>query len=176
MMSHHYDGIDGTNANTSRDDGAIIDGKEATFGQFLDEAERIRSLSSVAETLATLSQTKSIDSVRDYQQLALRTLASDVKADHFKVCMNALSGMMSETGEVAEIIKKHFFHHHPMDDASRIHLKKEMGDQMWYWAVMCYAFDFDPAEILAINITKLIARYPEGFSTERSLNRAPGDI
>jgi NTP pyrophosphatase (non-canonical NTP hydrolase) len=155
-MSHHYDGIDGTNANTDLD--------------------RLQALTSTAATLAKLAETKSIDSVRDYQQLALRTLAADVKADHFKVCMNALSGMMSETGEVAEIIKKHFFHHHPMDDASRMHLKKEMGDQMWYWVVMCYAFDFDPAEILAINITKLIARYPEGFSTERSLNRAPGDI
>lgn len=138
--------------------------------------ERMRALRSTAETLANLAETKSIDSIRDYQQLALRTLASDVAADHFKVCMNALSGMMSEAGEVAEILKKHFFHGHPMDDATIMHLKKEMGDQMWYWAVMCFAFNFDPAEILAINITKLIARYPDGFSTERSLNRAPGDI
>jgi hypothetical protein len=140
------------------------------------ELRRLQTLTSTAATLAAIAQTHAIDSVRDYQQLALRTLAADVKADHFKVCMNALSGTMSEAGEVAEILKKHFFHGHQMDDASRIHLKKEMGDQMWYWAVMCFAFDFDPAEILAINITKLIARYPEGFSTERSLNRAPGDI
>lgn len=117
-----------------------------------------------------------LDSIREYGQLALRTLASDVAADHFRVCMNTVTGMMSEAGEVAEILKKHFFHGHPMDEAALTHLKKEMGDQMWYWAVMCYAFNFDPAEVLQMNIDKLRKRYPEGFSTERSLNRAPGDI
>lgn len=141
-----------------------------------EQIERLRSLGDTSRTLAMLAKTKSVDSISEYQKLALRTLAPDVAADHFKVCMNALSGLMSESGEVAEILKKHFFHGHPMNDASRVHLKKELGDLMWYWALMCYAFDFDPAEILAINITKLIARYPEGFSTERSLNRAPGDI
>lgn len=84
--------------------------------------------------------------------------------------------MASEMGEVAEILKKHFFHGHPMDEATRVHLQKELGDMQWYWAVMNHAFSMDPAETLQININKLIARYPEGFSTERSLNRAPGDI
>lgn len=55
-------------------------------------------------------------------------------------------------------------------------LKKELGDVMWYMAMICYSFGFNLDEILQMNIDKLKARYPEGFDTERANHRAEGDI
>lgn len=125
-----------------------------------------------------------LDSIRMYGRLANRTLADNVRDgsihagwDGPEMCaLNAASGIASESGEINEIIKKWLFHGHPMDDETRVHLKKELGDMQWYIALMCYAMDFDDAEILGLNIAKLRARYPDGFTTEKSLNRAPGDI
>lgn len=90
--------------------------------------------------------------------------------------LNAASGLASEAGEINELIKKRFFHNHPWTPETQAHLKKELGDNIWYWALMCWAHGIDPAEVLAMNIAKLKARYPDGFSTERSINRKPGDL
>lgn len=119
---------------------------------------------------------RGIDSFREYGRLALRTLASDVAADPMKVTLNAATGIASEAGEVNEIVKKRFFHHHPDDAEARVHMAKELGDLLWYWNLMCHAYGLDPASVAETNIEKLKKRYPEGFSTERSINRAPGDI
>lgn len=125
-----------------------------------------------------------IEDINLYAGLANRTLADNVRDGtvvqtwpaHAAMALNASSGLASESGEVNEIVKKWLFHGHPMDAATEIHLKKELGDSMWYWALTCYAFNFDPAEILAMNIEKLRARYPDGFETARSINRAKDDI
>lgn len=117
-----------------------------------------------------------IDSINEYCRLANVTLADRVRSDEFLTQMNALTGLASETGEINEIFKKIHFHGHPLDEETRIHIKKEAGDLIWYWALLCYVMGFDPADVLGTNIEKLKKRYPEGFSTERSMNRAPGDI
>lgn len=125
-----------------------------------------------------------IESIKEYQHLAMRTLAEDVEknAPHIfadpRAAMhwNAASGIASEAGEINEIYKKVYFHGHPLDEATMVHLKKETGDLLWYAMLNCFANGWDPREILAMNIQKLKARYPEGFSTERSMNRASGDI
>lgn len=125
-----------------------------------------------------------IDSITEYQELAMRTLAENVKNNDvgifsdYRAAMhwNAASGIASEAGEINEIYKKVYFHGHPLNDETLLHLKKETGDLMWYVMLNCFANGWDPAEVLQVNIEKLKARYPEGFSTERSMNRAPGDI
>lgn len=117
-----------------------------------------------------------LDSVRMYGDLAIRTLATPVAADLTLATLNAATGVASEAGEINEIVKKRFFHNHPHTEETRLHMKKELGDLAWYWALMCRCYDLDPADVLQTNIDKLKARYPEGFSTERSINRAPGDI
>lgn len=117
-----------------------------------------------------------IDSITEYAELANRTLAPAVRIHWKDIVLNASTGLASETGEVNEIIKKHFFHGHPLDQDMRDHMKKELGDVIWYWALMCFAFGFDPANVLGTNIAKLKARYPEGFETTRSITRAEGDI
>ena len=58
------------------------------------------------------------------------------------------------------MIKKWIFHEKDFDEE---HAKKEIGDVMWYIAMMCHAFRWDLDEIMKMNIDKLKARYPEGF-------------
>lgn len=104
-----------------------------------------------------------------YQELAARTLGGD--RTHEQQLANAALGLAGEAGEVADMLKKHLFHSHPLDDDA---LVKELGDCLWYVAAMATVLGLEMEEIGARNIEKLRRRYPEGFSIERSLNRAEG--
>ena len=86
-------------------------------------------------------------------------------------------GLCSETGEFMEIVKKIFFQGKPLDEATKTHMIKELGDVIWYWANACRALDVDPNDVVSINVEKLQSRYPGGkFSVHYSENRQAGDI
>ena len=103
----------------------------------------------------------------DYQKLALRTASNH--GDFDKTLMYTALGLNGEAGEVAELIKKAFFHGHELD---RDKLEKELGDVLWYLAVMANTLDINLEDIARHNIEKLAKRYPQGFSEERSRNRS----
>lgn len=107
------------------------------------------------------------EDVNTYQKLAFRT-ATD-KADINNVCF----GLAGEVGEVCDAVKKYKYHGHEEDSE---HLKKELGDVCWYIALGCTLLHIDMSQILYENIKKLEERYPNGFSTEKSINRADGDV
>ena len=86
---------------------------------------------------------------------------------------NACLGLSGEVGELNDMIKKWVFHEKPLDEE---HAKKEMGDVMWYVAMMCYSFGWDLDEIMQMNVDKLKARYPKGFDVELANNRKEGDV
>lgn len=86
---------------------------------------------------------------------------------------NASLGLSGEAGELNDILKKWVFHGHEIDCVA---VKKELGDIMWYVAMMCTSFGFEMEEIMQLNIDKLKARYPEGFSEYNSQHRKAGDI
>ena len=86
-------------------------------------------------------------------------------------------GLSSETGEFNEIIKKCMFQGKPLDDETVFHLKRELGDIMWYWISCCRALGLDPNEVVEENVNKLKARYPGGeFDVHYSENRKQGDL
>ena len=86
-------------------------------------------------------------------------------------------GIASEGGEFSEIVKKVTFQGKPMDDDTKFHMKRELGDIMWYWINSCRALDLDPNEVIAENVEKLKARYPGGsFDVHYSENRKEGDL
>lgn len=87
--------------------------------------------------------------------------------------LNASLGLSGEVGEFNDMIKKWIFHNKPLDE---VHLQKELGDICWYIALMAESFGWDLEEIMEKNIDKLMARYPEGFDTERANNRKEGDV
>lgn len=86
---------------------------------------------------------------------------------------NACLGLSGEVGELNDMIKKWIFHEKPFDE---VHAKKELGDVLWYVAMMCHSFGWDLDEIMQMNVDKLKARYPQGFSVELANNRKDGDI
>jgi NTP pyrophosphatase (non-canonical NTP hydrolase) len=86
-------------------------------------------------------------------------------------------GIASEGGEFNEIIKKCIFQGKPLDDETVFHLKRELGDIMWYWISCCRALGLDPNGVVEENVNKLKARYPGGeFDVHYSENRKQGDL
>lgn len=105
-----------------------------------------------------------------YQLLASRTINNNlqqVQLEH-----HALHGMVSEIGEIHSIYQK-IYQGHDINDE---HLKKEVGDLLWFIAEYCTANGWTLEEVMQMNIDKLKARYPKGFEAENSLHRKEGDI
>ena len=90
--------------------------------------------------------------------------------------LTASIGLSGEVGEFNDIVKKCFFQGKEMDEDKIMHLRKELGDIMWYVAQACLALNTNIEEIIDINTAKLSDRYPGGFDTFRSENRKEGDI
>ena len=104
--------------------------------------------------------------VNEYQQQALRTLNPDLSWKD--VLINGVMGLCGESGEAIDIVKKWLAQGHDLDKEK---LAKELGDIAWYLAETAWALDIPLEDILQANLDKLAARYPEGFSQERSINR-----
>ena len=104
--------------------------------------------------------------VNAYQQLAMTTLNPNL--DNKDILINGEMCLCGEPGEAIDIVKKHLAQGHELD---RERLIKELGDVAWYLAETAWALDVPLEDVLAGNIEKLRARYPEGFAAERSINR-----
>ena len=91
--------------------------------------------------------------------------------------LTAAIGLGSEGGEFQEIVQKIFFQGKPLDEDTIFHMKRELGDIMWYWINACRALGLDPNDVIAENVKKLEARYPGGsFDIHYSENRKDGDL
>jgi len=91
--------------------------------------------------------------------------------------LTAAIGLAAEGGEFAEIPKKIFFQGKPFNEDARFHMKRELGDIMWYWVNACRALDLDPNDVIQENVNKLESRYPGGhFDAHYSENRKTGDL
>lgn len=110
--------------------------------------------------------------ISDYQKQAARTLIDapgfDPTNQEIMTVWNAL-GLAGEAGEVAEHVKKGIFHQHGIDPSI---LRKELGDVLWYVAALCTTQGLSMEEVMEENIEKLKRRYPNGYSSEDSINRS----
>ena len=104
----------------------------------------------------------------DYQRAALRTANTSAERARSDRLANWALGLTGEAGEIAEKMKKHLYHDHPLDHDA---LVKELGDVLWYLAVLSHEVGVELDEVAVTNITKLRLRYPDGFSPEHSLRR-----
>lgn len=101
-----------------------------------------------------------------YQEDAARTISLVQSAENRLV--NFCFGLTGESGELIDHVKKHLFHGHPID---RAYAKKELGDILWYVAALCTELNLSLGEVAEMNIDKLKARYPNGFSEQDSIDR-----
>ena len=133
-------------------------------------------MSKINDYAVFVDSTTSIES-KDY--LAFIARASDLQASEItnvpRILTSAI-GMLAESGEFAEIMKKVVFQGKPFGEDERFHMKRELGDLLWYWIQGCIALGYTPDEVMDENIKKLEARYPNGFEVARSENRQQGDI
>jgi len=91
--------------------------------------------------------------------------------------LTASVGMCAEAGEFTEVVKKIVFQGKPVTDENLFHLKRELGDIMWYVAQACMGLDTTIDEIIEMNVDKLKSRYPGGeFDVHYSENRKEGDL
>ena len=108
--------------------------------------------------------------INEYQKLAMTTLNPALSEK--EVLLNGVMGLCGESGEAIDLVKKWMMQGHELDKA---HLAKELGDVAWYLAETATAIGYDLETILQANIDKLKARYPNGFTAERSMHRKQDD-
>jgi len=107
----------------------------------------------------------------------LRTLATENPHIHIPALLTAGTGLTAEAGEFNEVVKKIVFQGKPLIDEAEFHMKRELGDILWYVMQACKALGTGLDEIIRMNIDKLKSRYPGGeFDVYHSENRAVGDV
>ncbi len=117
----------------------------------------------------------------EYQNEALRTASLLPSWNYEKAAKEQLFesvglsvlalGVAGEAGEVADYLKKVIGHGHALE---RDKLLKELGDVLWYVAVLANRTGISLEDVARENILKLRKRYPDGFDPERSKNRPEG--
>jgi len=112
---------------------------------------------------------------KEYSKLALVTEPLEIEEVAKRLALrntirllHASFGVSSESGEVADAIKRFVFYGKPID---RINLIEEAGDLLWYINVLLNAVDSTFDEAMERNIAKLKARYGDKFTEEKALNR-----
>ena len=126
--------------------------------------------------------TKFVDAVtsdesRDFIAFSDRIVSLDEKNASIERLLTGAVGINSEGGEIMEIVKKLIFQGKKWDKETIYHLKRELGDVMWYVVQCLIALDTSMDEIVGMNVDKLKARYPGGeFDPFYSENRQEGDL
>ena len=97
--------------------------------------------------------------LREYQEFCKKTAKkfNDKKEEAYTWGL----GIAGEAGDVAGCIKKVFAHENKSVEKG---IRENIGDTLWYIAMLCNVFDWDLNEILNENINKLSKRYPSGFT------------
>ena len=126
--------------------------------------------------------TKFVDAVtsdesRDFIAFSDRIVSLDEKSANIERLLTGAVGINSEGGEIMEIVKKLIFQGKKWDKETVYHLKRELGDVMWYVVQCLIALDTSMDEVVGMNVDKLKARYPGGeFDPFYSENRQEGDL
>tara|TARA_R100000742_G_C4255590_1_gene73524 strand:- start:393 stop:809 length:417 start_codon:yes stop_codon:yes gene_type:complete len=133
-----------------------------------------RQFNDYANFVVSTTSEESLDTVKLCEKLV--SLSLDHPLTEFSQLLTASIGMQAESGEFSEVIKKIIFQGKPFNGDERYHLKRELGDVLWYWVQGCTALGYTPQEVMEENIRKLESRYPNGFEAVRSEVRKDGDI
>jgi len=111
----------------------------------------------------------------EYQRNAMRTASGISTSCPENLLLQGVMGMSGESGEALDIVKKIMFQGHELNEATKEHLIRELGDVLWYVATTAEALNVPLETVMQVNIDKLRARYPMAFDSERSLHREEGD-
>jgi NTP pyrophosphatase (non-canonical NTP hydrolase) len=82
--------------------------------------------------------------------------------------LHAAIGCATETGEIQDALKRHVFYGKELDEPN---LVEELGDVLWYVALLCHTLNVDLEDAMKKNIEKLAERYPDKFTQTDAINR-----
>ena len=100
--------------------------------------------------------------LNEYQELCKKT-AKKFETDEKEILTWGL-GITGEAGDIASCIKKTFAH----DNDQKLGIKENIGDTLWYAAMICNFFGWNMEEVLNENIEKLGKRFPNGFTIDNA--------
>ncbi len=108
--------------------------------------------------------------MKEYLVLSEKTLSQhfDIKDEKEQKMFHAVIGLSTEANELLDQFKKHVFYKRELD---LVNLKEELGDVMWYIAILLRELDVKFEDVLDWNIEKLKKRYGEKFDTQKSIDR-----
>jgi len=109
-----------------------------------------------------MNKTKSKINLKQYQDLCKNT-AKIYKNKNDELANWGL-GVTGEAGDLAGCIKKTIYH----ENDQTAGIRENIGDTMWYLAMICNCLNWDFEEVLSENITKLKKRYPKGFTEKHA--------
>lgn len=117
------------------------------------------------------------DESKDFLALSQRMVELDQNGANIERLMTGAIGLSAESGEILEIVKKMLFQGKPYNEDNREHLKRELGDVMWYVVQLLLALGYTMEEIIETNVDKLSKRFPNGqFEVFYSENREVDDL
>ncbi len=94
--------------------------------------------------------------INDYQQKIIEYSATFEVYGTDKALPTYTLGLAGETGEVCELIKRHFRGDEQPNFTQD--LTKELGDVIAYISLLAHVFDIDLDEVLQVNLRKLDKR------------------
>ncbi len=103
--------------------------------------------------------------IGEYQQFCQKTAKNF--DDKEKEIMTWGLGVAGEAGDIAGCIKKTFSHKNDQKEG----IRENIGDTMWYIAMICNFFSWKMEDILLENIKKLGKRYPDNKFKEEDAKR-----
>jgi NTP pyrophosphatase (non-canonical NTP hydrolase) len=111
--------------------------------------------------------------MKDYIEKVLVTESPPTDELKVRLCDNArivhaLMGLQTETGEFADHYKRAIFYNKPYD---RTNAAEEIGDILWYTAIILDVLGLTFEECMQANIAKLTKRYPNKFNEQDAVNR-----
>ncbi len=121
----------------------------------------------------------SVTSDQSKKYIAFEKSLYDIKTQYLippERLITASLGLSAEAGEFGDLVKKCVFQGKELNDETKQHMVKELGDVMWYLSQGCIALGVSIEDVLQVNIEKLEKRYPNGFEKVKSENRSKTDV
>lgn len=83
--------------------------------------------------------------------------------------LHAAIGISGEAGELLDAVKKHVIYNKDLDVDNVI---EELGDLEFYIEALRQRIGVDRSVVLASNVSKLLKRYPTGYTDQAAKDRA----
>jgi len=94
--------------------------------------------------------------------------SDDLSEDLDFLMFHGIMGVITESGELMDLVKKHLIYGRKFDKKK---VADEAGDCLFYLMMIIDQCGLTIGDIIDLNVAKLKARYPDGFTKDKANNR-----